>query len=75
MNDYQRTKIDRLIYDSLQPGRLIAEKDLAEARGYILGLMEGEILSPEEFSHYHRQIMAASRTIFDRDMARLSMAS
>lgn len=75
MNDFQRSKLDRLIYDALQPGRVISDADLAQARGYIDGLLEGDVLSPDEYSEYHRQIMAASRTIFERDMARLRMAS
>lgn len=75
MNDFQRSKIDRLIYDSLKPGRLISDCDLAEARGYMNGLLEGGVLSPNEYSEYHNQIMAASRKIFDREMARLSAVS
>lgn len=75
MNDYQRDKADTLIRLALMPDRLIADEHLAEARGYITGLLEGGQMNPVEFSEYHHQILAAQREVRYREMVKLGIAA
>ena len=75
MHIYAKDKLDRLISDSLLPDRLIAEEDLAEARGYLSGMLEGGAISPAEFSEYHRQVLAAQREVRRRLLEKLGIAA
>lgn len=75
MNGYMRDKLDRLISDSLIPDRLIAEEDLAEARGYLGGLLEGGAISPAEFTEFHHQVLAAQREVRRRMMEKVGIAA
>lgn len=75
MNEYMRSKLERLISDALIPDRSISDEDLARALGYIEGLMEGGAISPAEFTEYHHQIHAAQREIRHRAMVKLGIAA
>ena len=76
MDAFQRKRFENLIARALNPDfETIARELVAQARGWIDGLLEGNVISPSNYSDLFREIARAEETVRARNHGRLSIAS
>jgi hypothetical protein len=76
MDAFQRKRFENLIARALNPDfEVIARELVAQARGWIEGLLEGNVISPERYSELFRQIAQVEHEVRTRTHGRLSIAS
>jgi hypothetical protein len=76
MDAFQRKRFENLIARAMNPEfDAIAREFIAQARGWIDGLLEGNVISPSNYSELFREIAHAEDKVRARTHGRLSIAS
>lgn len=76
MDAFQRKRFENLIARAQNPEfQQIARELIAQARGWIDGLLEGNVISPLCYSELFREIAHAEDEVRARPHGRLSIAS
>lgn len=76
MDEFQQRRFDNLIARALNPAfEAIYRELIAQARGWIDGLLEGNVITPQRYSELFRAIAQAEDEVRSRTHGRLSIAS
>jgi hypothetical protein len=76
MNELQRKRFENLLARAQKPEfDLVARELVARAFGWIEGLLEGDVITPEDYSGLFREIALVEALIYDRSRARPRLAS
>jgi hypothetical protein len=76
MDEFQRRRFENLLARAQKPEfSLVARELIARAFGWIEGLLEGDVLSPSDYSDLFREIAHVEAQVYARTNGRLSIAS
>jgi len=76
MNELQKMRFDNLLARAKKPEfDLVARELVGRAFGWIDGLLEGNVISPEAYSDLFREIALVEAEIYERSRNRVRLAS